>query len=129
MMMKKLSLFGILVIACVIITGCEPEEQYHARMLGGQLRSLYRKWNDGGRSSEFVVTNHIYVGWTTNQFFLYTNKAYANGEQYQCRFAIRDSTRFVKPGLLAITDDNVLLWIGDNGTIVVNPDARRWSSE
>jgi hypothetical protein len=117
------------VILCTAMVGCEPEEQYHARMLGGQLRSLNNRWNENGRPTDFVVTNYIYVGWTTNQFCIFTNKVRVKNELFQCRFGIRDPAGIVKSGVLAITEKNTLLWLGDDGKIVVNPDQRRWSSE
>ena len=121
-------LIGIAIL-CVVISGCEPDEQYHARMLGGELRSLNKRWNEAGRPADFVVTNYIFVGWTTNQFSFFTNNVRVKHESFQCRFGIRDPAGIAKPGILAITDNNTLLWLGDDGKIVVNPDKRRWSSE
>ena len=111
------------------LIGCEEDEQYHARILGGRLRDLYRHWTQEGRPTVFVTTNYFYNVRTTNQYFMFTNTVTVQSLLYHCRFAIRDPDRFQAPGVLAIADEGVILWLGDGGQIVVAPDTKPWSSQ
>lgn len=124
--MKNMRCFrGIVFTVLFLLTlGCEPDDQYHARSLGGQLRTLYAKWQSQGRPGEFEITNHFYIGHTTNQAFFFTNAVSVEGVRYTCRFAIRSPDRFRSPGLLVLTDQGVLLWLGDDGKVVAVPDIR-----
>lgn len=40
---------------------------------------------------------------------------------------IKDPNRFVEPGVLTITDEAVLLRLGENGKVVIAPDTKQWS--
>ena len=124
--MRSLSLI-LGVLLSLLMAGCEPDAAYHARSLGGQLRTLYAKWQSEGCPADFNITNHFYVGGTNQAFFL-TNKVRIDGSSYNCRFAIRSPLRFERLGLLVLTDQGVLLWLGEDGTMVVSPDKSRVSS-
>jgi len=126
--MRPVFPFGIVVLLFVMVSGCEPDEEYHARILGGRLRGLQERWHESGQAADFMPTNYFY-NHGTNQYCFFTNQVIGDGVSYKCRFGIRDPDRFPKPGILAITEDGVLLWIGDNGKIVVAPDTKRWSSK
>ncbi len=127
--MKQVTAFAIAVFLLAGVIGCEPEEQYHARILGGQLKILDQHWREQGRPAVFVVTNYVYIVGSTNQYYMFTNKVDVKGVSYHCRFGVRDPDRFQKPGVLAISDEGVLLWIGDDGKIDVAPDTKGWSSK
>jgi hypothetical protein len=123
-LIKTMKCFPAIVFTVLLsfVLGCEPDEQYHARILGGQLRTLYEKWQSQGRPVGFEITNHYYVMHTTNQAFFLTNTVSVEGARYTCRLAIRDPSRFRPSGLLVLTDQGVLLWLGDDGKVVVSPD-------
>ncbi len=126
-MEKRLSLLPLLFL---LVAGCtESGEQYHAREVGGSLRYLYAKWEELGRPEGFVITNYFYIGHTTNQAFFFTNRVRLDGLEYDCRFAIRSPERFHRPGTIALTDEGILLWLGDDGTKFASPDKRWFSSE
>lgn len=116
----------------VALIGCEPPEKTHASILAGQLRYLYQEWLKQGGPETFQPTNYIYSMSSTYgakyQFVVFTNTVISNGIQYHCHFAKRDPTRFKKPGVIAIADEGVILWVGDDGKIVVAPETKNWSS-
>lgn len=111
-----------LVLACLLMAGCEPDDQYHARSMGSQLRVLYAEWERQGFPKDFNITNNFYIGHTTNQVFFFTNQIVLQGTNYKCQLAVRSPERFRPPGLLVVTDRGVLLWVGDNGQTVVSPE-------
>ena len=131
--MKPFAAFGMAVLLSVAVVGCEPTERTHARILGGQLKYLYQEWSKQGGPTVFEPTNYIYnvssTYGTKYQFFVFTNTVNVKPDVFHCRFAVRDPTRFYKPGVVAITDEGVLLWIGDDGKIIVAPDTKDWSSK
>jgi hypothetical protein len=120
-------------IVTVALSGCGPTEQTHARAVGGLLKSVYGEWLKQGRPTQFEPTNCVYTLSTsygkTNQCFVFTNTVVAEGSLYHCRFAIRDETRFIAHGVIAVADGGVLLWVGDDGKIIVAPDTKNWSSK
>lgn len=115
------------------VSGCGPTEQTHARAVGGLLKRVYGQWEKQGRPPQFDPTNYVYTLSTTygktNQCFVFTNTVKAEGVVYHCRFGIRDETRFFASGVVAIADGGVLLWVGDDGKVVVAPDTKDWSSK
>jgi len=132
--MSKLLIAVVLFLVAAVV-GCEPTERTHARTLGGQLRYLYQQWSKEGRPASFQLTNYITsisdTNSTPDRFIVFTNTVSTEGSVYHCRFAVRSSPggRFWKPGVLAISDEGVLLWIADDGKIVVAPDTKEWSSK
>lgn len=110
------------VLIGMLLAGCEADDQYHARSLGSQLRALSAKWERDGFPTEFNITNNFYTGHTTNQVFFFTNQITLQGTNYRCQLAVRSPERFRPPGLLAVTDRGVLLWLGDDGRSVVSPE-------
>lgn len=120
--MRPLFALTLFVLCFLIGIGCEPDEEYHARILGGRLRALQKRSREAAHDVAFQPTNYYYNVGTTNQYFVFTNQISVGGVQYKCQFGIRDPRRFQKPGILAITEDGVLLWISDEGKIVVGPD-------
>ena len=131
--MKLLGILGVATLLCVVVIGCEPSEKAHARTLGGTLRYVYGEWVKQGRPEAFEPTNyttHISsTSGTKYQVFVFTNTVTVKPDVFHCHFAVRDPSRFYKPGLVAITDEGVLLWVGDDGKIVVAPDKKEWSSK
>jgi hypothetical protein len=127
-------LLGIIITIVLAATGCEPDsEHYHAQMLGGNLRTVYYSWTRNGRPQSVEPTNYLFsissVSGTKYQVFVFTNQLRVDGVSYHCRFAIREPNLFRSPGVLAITDEEVLFWIADDGKIDKSPDSnRRWSS-
>ncbi len=70
----------------------------------------------------FEATNVVYRVGSTNQFYMFTSEVDAGGISYRCRFAVRDPDAFSKAGVLATSDQGVVLWLGDDGTVVVAPN-------
>lgn len=126
--MKRVSTLAIAVVLFVSMTGCEPDEHYHGRMLGGHLKYIYEQWKGQGCPAVFEPTNYFYVVGTTNQYFIFTNKVDVQGVPYHSRFAIRDPNRFRKPGVLVISDEMKILWIGDDGKNAI-VDTNKWWSD
>ena len=120
---------SLLIFLCLGVLGCsESGEQYHAREVGGDLRFLYAEWEQEGRSPSFNITNHLYIGHTTNQVYFFTNRLSAGGVLYHGRFALRSPVRFTEPGIMVLTDQGVLLWLADDGKVFVSPDKKWFSS-
>lgn len=130
---KALIVLSTAVLLTVVVIGCSPSEKTHARIVSGDLRYLYREWVKDGRPDNFEPTNYIFdvssTYGTSNQYFVFTNTVSAEGTRFHCRFARRDATRFHKPGIMAISDEGVVLWIAADGMIVVAPETKNWSSE
>jgi hypothetical protein len=121
------------VLLALLLAGCEPTEQENAKTLGNDLRLLYNTWTNQGRPAKFDVAKYVYMtshsGDPTNAYYACTNNITVQGSLYRCLFAVRNDNRFYKPGIVAIADGGTLLWVGDDGKIVVAPDTKPWSSK
>jgi len=106
------------------LTGCHREDTAHAQSLAPGLKILYKTWVAEGRPTEFNPTN--YIKSSSDEFFVFTNTVQANGQAYHCRFAVRSPNRFGTNGVLAITDEQVILWVGaSSNDIIVAPETKR----
>ena len=130
--MKRACVFSAIILLILAAASCEPTEKTHARILGGTLRYVYSEWKTQGSPSSFEPTNYV-RSVSSNygskyQVFVFTNTVSVKPNEFHCRFAMRAPDRFYKTGLVAITDEGLLLWIGDDGKIIVAPDVKNWSS-
>jgi hypothetical protein len=127
-------LTSIVLLTLPILIACEPSERGHAQILGGQLKYLYTRWSKEGYPTDFQPTNFITAISDRNSkppvFFVFTNVISIDGTPYHCRFGVRSTTgtRFYRGGVLAITDEGLIAWIGDDGKVVLAPDTKNWSS-
>jgi hypothetical protein len=104
--------------------GCKPGKTKidGVKYFGGPvsvLKYVRREWLKDPQSTSFQP-NKLVEGSSSNVFF-YTNAVQAEGKVYQCRFAVRDQVW--PPGLLAICDDETVIWIQEgSGQVVVDPE-------
>lgn len=125
----KISKIALYIAISVVAYGlfwyysCQWNSRSRAILLGGYLRNLNQSQFGADEYSKLVSTNYIYFGETIQ---LYTNQIVFNRTNYNCHLAIKNSRHFFRTGLLTITDKGLLLWIGDNGKIVVAPDKKNW---
>lgn len=101
--------------------GCSPNEATHSRVLAGRLRSLYQDWARDGRPENVDTDNYITA--SKDDYLVFTNVVAVGTNLFHCRFAVRSPGRFARPGVLAISDEGVILWVGDKGgDVIVAPD-------
>jgi len=86
------------------------------------LIDVRQAWIDRGRPESFKPNKVI--GGTFGNVFFYTNKVQVGGMIYQCRFGVSDNVW--PPGILAITDEGIVLWIRQrDGKVTVSPE-KNW---
>jgi len=83
----------------------------HAHQLGG----ISKEWMLSGKTNalspeEFAAT------WKDFGLIVYTNAISTGGRAYRPLFAVRPRT-IPQNGLLAVTADQTVIWIGDDGTV------------
>src|SRR5271155_478895 len=107
--MKRL--LGIVGLLFLVAVGCETtngtDDTTQAQIMSGQLKYLYGEWLKAGKPSVFETSK--YITSNTAQFLEYTNVVAVDTIRYSCRFAVRSPGRFSKSGVVAITDNGVLL--------------------
>lgn len=115
----KTALAFIIGIGCfAVFIGCTDSDTHEALSLGAELKVLYATWVKDGRPE---VTNvNKYISSNRATFFVYTNKVQIGTNVYHCRFGAR-SSNFRRNGLLTISDEKVLIWVGNDGSVIVNP--------
>ena len=79
----------------------------------GTLNVLVLKWKKQGEPTNSVLTN-LLTGFRTLKPFVFTNTVSIAGTNYHCLFGLRDS-RFQEDGVLAITPDRSVIWVGPSG--------------
>jgi hypothetical protein len=115
---------GFLVSFGLCLTGCQSDDVTHARALSPNLRILYDAWRKEGRPAAFAIDR--YLSPSRDNYFVFTNSVAVAGSTYHCRFAVRSPSRFSRPGVLAITDEQVILWIGDSpNDLIASPETKR----
>ena len=114
----------IMLLACCLgITGCVDSDTSEALSLGADLKVLYGKWVEDGRPQ--LVDVDGYISSNRRRFFVYTNVVQVGSNYFHCEFGAR-SQNFRRKGMLVITDEKVLLWIGDkDNEIIVDPQKNR----
>jgi hypothetical protein len=117
-------LMKIIFLACCLgITGCMDSDTSEALSLGADLKVLYGNWVKDGRPQ--LADVDAYISSNRRQFFTYTNVVQVGSNYFHCRFSAR-SQNFRRKGVLVISDEQVLLWIGDqNNEIIVDPQKKR----
>lgn len=121
--MKKLeTAFFLFFVAmlCLGPIGCaEKESKEPIVNMAVGLDTVRGVWMKQGRPDNFNPTNVVLS--SVEHFFVFTNDISVSDQIYHCRFAVR-SALLCTPGLMAITDDGVLLWIYDkDGKVIVSP--------
>jgi hypothetical protein len=110
---------SVLSVLFLLLVGCVDSDSREAAFLGTDLNTLYRAWVRDGRPEPFDTSK--YISSNARRYFAYTNLVNLGSNVFHCRFAAR-STNFRRQGILAITDEQVLLWLSDDGNIVVSPE-------
>lgn len=101
--------------------GCKPKIDgiKYFSMATSVLKDVRQEWLKDPQSKNFEPSKVI--GGSYSNVFFYTNAVQAEGKVYHCRFAVHDN--ILPPGILAICDDETVLWISDrNGQVVVDPE-------
>ena len=122
---RRRSYCSIVTILCLLVLGCEDSDTTQAIYIGPALRSIYKFWVRDGRPEPPDFSR--YVTSTTTSFFYYTNVVKFGTNTLHCRFAGK-SANFRRNGILAITDEQLLVWIpkDDRGQIIVSLETNRW---
>lgn len=122
--MRRYIFIKIILLACCLgITGCTDSDTSEALSLGADLKVLYGNWVKDGRPQ--LVDVEAYISSNRRQFFVYTNVVQVGSNYFHCRFGAR-SQNFRRKGMLVISDEQVLLWIGDQkNEIIVDPQKNR----
>lgn len=110
---------GVLSALSLFLVGCVDSDSREAAFLGTDLHTLYRAWVRDGRPEP--VDTSKYISSNARGYFAHTNVVDLGSNVFRCRFAAR-SANFRRQGILAITDEQVLLWLSDDGNIVVSPE-------
>jgi hypothetical protein len=115
-------MLGLALSLCgLTLIGCTDSDTTQAGSCGAQLHSIYSTWVRDGRPSEINMSNYIS---SENHYFVFTNIYTIQNNAYHCRFAVR-SEYFRRRGVLAITDEKLLLWIyDDRESVIVSPELR-----
>lgn len=110
---------GVLLLGCLVFAGCMQSDTSEALSLGADLKVVYANWVKDGRPE--LPNVDAYIRSNRRQFFVYTNVVHVGSRSYHCRFGAR-SQNFQRKGILAISDEQALIWIADsNGEIIVDP--------
>ncbi|SRR6266567_6311532 len=113
-----------LLALCGLLAGCESSDRTEAVYLALDLRTVYRAWTRDGRPPAPDISN--YVRNKDVQYFVYTNVVEIGTNTFHCQFGLR-SMLFRRRGILAITDEQVVLWVPDyDKKVVVSPETKRW---
>lgn len=73
-----------------------------------------------GRSANFDATKPVWGG--GYDYIVFTNRLMVAGHPYHCRFGVRPGIGIMPPGVLAITDEGVVVFIADqDGRVIVSP--------
>lgn len=106
-------------VACLLSSGCVQSDTKEALSLAADLRALYGSWAKDGRPEQPNVNAYIHSN--RRQFFIYTNVVRVETNYFHCRFGAR-SQNLQRKGVLAICDEQVMLWIPDeSGEVIVDP--------
>ena len=102
-------------------TACEDSDTTEAFHAGEGLKTLYMQWSQDGRP--MPPNTGKYIRSNLRHFFNYTNTINAGTNVFHCRFGAT-SEQFRRHGILAITDEHVLIWIGEDKKVVVSPESK-----
>jgi hypothetical protein len=104
----------------LLLTAC-PSKRFPGSYLfttAEALRYVYQRWVSEGKPPDFDMARFVQP---RGEFFPYTNTVTFNGAPHSCRFGSR-RPGFPK-GVLAITEDGVVVWIRDSdGEVTLKPD-------
>ena len=103
---------------CLLLFGCVDSDSRQATLVGMQLEGLYRAWVRDGRPDS--VDTSRYITSSSSLYFVHTNIIKLGTNQFHSRFAAR-SSNFRRQGILVITDEQILLWVSDDGKVIVSP--------
>jgi len=123
--MKREPTSVVLSLLLVLLTGCDPSgtHMYSGVYLQSDaiaLRSAQEDWHTKGCPLRYDFRTVVDP---TNDFFVFTNSVVFSNKVHHCCFGARRSEW--PRGLLAITDDGVLVWIRDSdGQVTVAPDVK-----
>jgi len=121
---EKFYAFVVIAAICFAMIGCERSDTKQARILAPRLRHLYQSWAADGRPDPIDTAK--YITSSTDRYHVFTNVVTVASNVFHCRFAVRAASRFTTPGVLAITDERVILWVGDNsGEVTVAPETKQ----
>ena len=112
----------VLLIAAALVIGYAvvSRKAFHNDAVlwnAANLVSLVSDWRKAGAPQGEALTN-LLSGYGSFRPFAFTNTMKVNGTNYQCLFAVR-SPRFAEDGLLAVTKDQVAIWVGQKERRIV----------
>src|SRR5208283_4919669 len=100
-----------LALVSIALIGCKKTESDEpVAMMALGLRLVQENWVKEGRPDNFKPDNVVQS--SVEHFSVFTNEIAVAAVVYHCRFAVR-SDLIHTPGIMAITDEGVLLWIRD----------------
>ncbi len=78
-----------------------------------QLLGICNEWLSKERPTNITIAQFA-SRWADFGLLVYTNNVFAEGAQHQCLFAVRAQT-IPDRGVLAVTTNRTVVWIGDKG--------------
>jgi hypothetical protein len=120
---KRSHIVWPMVLLGVLMSSCSQSSQGHypsSYLVGCAtiLESLREEWTNQNKPPGFDVSQFSKPRGT---YFNFTNAVSAGGRSYKCMFGARQKDW--PPGVLAITDDGVILWIRDrDGQVTLAPE-------
>jgi hypothetical protein len=114
-MNSKIAIFiSLTLLAC----GCgnhHPSSEFRGAAVALQTARDY--WLNHGSPTDFQPGE---VVGPSNQFFVYTNTVRTTNAVLHCRFGSRGYGW--PPGILAITDEGLVIWIAKDGKVTISPE-------
>jgi hypothetical protein len=111
---------ALMLLLSVLLPSCSRRHYPSSYIIGPAtfLESFREEWIKQNRSPAFNVSD---IGRPPGTFFNLTNTVSAGGRQYKCLFGARRDDW--PPGVLAITEDGVILWVREqDGKVTLSPE-------
>jgi hypothetical protein len=113
----------IIIIICLTLFVCGCGDHHPASEFTTSAFALhedYDYWLSHGRPTDFQP--YPVTGTTTNDVFVYTNIIKTKSAVFHCRIGARRPTWW-PAGILAITDEGLVIFIGDkDGKVTISPE-------
>jgi hypothetical protein len=118
--MNHSRILGLALLLSVLLSSCSRRHFPSSYIIvpATVLESHREEWIKQNRSPAYDVSRFAKPLGT---YFNFTNTVSAGGRDYKCLFGARREDW--PPGILAITEDGIILWVGDqDGKVALSPE-------